>query len=544
VKKKTTLNRLLYRTAGILVVVELLAYSFIFYTTNNEIQSNRDKQMQSITAIIEKAIDASDMYSSDIEKSIGERLYSISLGMADELTNKSLDNMTTGYLKQLSKKWNVTDVSVMERKPDHSDIVVTHSSDPGEIGLSSKNWEDWYTAFNQILDHKTPQVSIGNTIGDRYWVGPIAISAVDYKTYYKYAYYLAVDKNGKEFILNPFVTANEVYNLSKQSGPTQLINKIKSTNSSIQEIGVVNIQPYALGMIDPTIGEIYNVPVIYGSTEKANSQDKEILKNLLQNKKTYTLDTIYKGQAVQKVYIPLIEKKPLEKRALVITLNLNEEMASRNKLLLLLAGTITIALGTLFILVLLMNRRSIREYKKYEDRISHMAYHDTLTGLGNRALFNQLLQQQLEERKEDYKLAVMLIDLDNFKKVNDTLGHDAGDELLKAVSQRICASLFRKGDIAARMGGDEFIVLFPDIRETMDAVYIAQRMIDEIKKPLYVNGVDLIENFKVTMSIGIAIAPFHGTDADTVLKHADAAMYFAKNNGKNGYKLFDFNMNA
>ncbi len=176
----------------------------------------------------------------------------------------------------------------------------------------------------------------------------------------------------------------------------------------------------------------------------------------------------------------------------------------------------------------------ITERKRVEEELVFMATHDQLTSLSNRALFNDRLAVELARtRRNPKKLAVMLLDLDEFKEINDTLGHSFGDKLLKAIAKRL-SGLLRESDTVARMGGDEFLLLLSEVVHVNDVVNIAQKIIDAIRKPISVDG----HKLNITTSLGIAVYPEDGRDANTLIKNADIAMYNVKKHGRNGYHLF------
>lgn len=189
------------------------------------------------------------------------------------------------------------------------------------------------------------------------------------------------------------------------------------------------------------------------------------------------------------------------------------------------------------------------ERQKYEEQIRHMAYYDGLTGLPNRTLFEEHLKQRLfMSERQKAQSAVLFIDVDDFKRVNDTLGHVYGDALLKKIAQRLlsktrkCDSVTRQreNDFYARRGGDEFTVMLSVIREFDDAALVARRIIDAMSEPFLLDEREIL----ITVSIGIAIYPHDGRDVDTLLKNADAAMYDAKEKGKNNYQYYRQSMNA
>ncbi len=173
--------------------------------------------------------------------------------------------------------------------------------------------------------------------------------------------------------------------------------------------------------------------------------------------------------------------------------------------------------------------RDITERKRAEETIRHMAYHDALTGLPNRPLFDDRLAQALAQAKRNRrKLAVMLVDLDNFKQINDALGHEAGDRALKKASDRLKGAL-RNSDTVARWGGDEFIVLLPEISRVKDGARVAHKVLEDIQRPLILEGREL----QITASIGIAVYPQDGEEGNDLISGADDALYDAKRSGGN-----------
>ena len=171
----------------------------------------------------------------------------------------------------------------------------------------------------------------------------------------------------------------------------------------------------------------------------------------------------------------------------------------------------------------------ITERKQHEEMITFQAFHDALTGLPNRVLFLDRLEQALVQAKRSKTRtpAIMFLDLDRFKQINDTLGHDAGDTLLREVAQRLLHCV-RESDTVARMGGDEFTILLPETGDQVDTRAVAQKILDAMKTPVTLAGTDTV----VTTSIGISLFPGDGRDAETLMKHADAAMYQAKGSGR------------
>ena len=176
----------------------------------------------------------------------------------------------------------------------------------------------------------------------------------------------------------------------------------------------------------------------------------------------------------------------------------------------------------------------ITENKKLERELADMAAHDFLTGLPNRALLNDRLSLAMAQApRKNKKLAVLVMDLDHFKRINDEYGHLTGDKLLQNVARRL-RGVIRKGDTAARLGGDEFVLLLPDLNEVEEAMEVARRTLDAVAEPIVLDDIVL----HVTISIGVAVCSANDRDGEALLKKADAAMYGVKNASRNGCALF------
>lgn len=178
--------------------------------------------------------------------------------------------------------------------------------------------------------------------------------------------------------------------------------------------------------------------------------------------------------------------------------------------------------------------------KEMKQKYQHLAHHDMLTGLPNRSLLTDRLQQMLAQaRRSTSQGALVYMDLDKFKPVNDTLGHDVGDLVLKEIAQRLLSSV-RESDTIARIGGDEFVILLPAIETRQDASTVAEKIRAALALPFLANG----HTINIGCSIGIAVYPEHGTDEISLMKNADVAMYQAKQTGRNNVQIFHENMPA
>ncbi len=176
-------------------------------------------------------------------------------------------------------------------------------------------------------------------------------------------------------------------------------------------------------------------------------------------------------------------------------------------------------------------RQSLAVMKK----MSHLAQHDSLTCLPNRVLLMERLTQAIGmANRHGKQLALLFLDLDYFKQINDAYGHAIGDQLLREVAEDIL-SCVRTTDTVSRHGGDEFVILLTEIEEKLDSAHVAEKLLAKFAEPRYINGHEL----EVTLSIGIGVYPENGLDADTLMQSADAAMYSAKDQGRNNYQVFD-----
>ncbi len=182
----------------------------------------------------------------------------------------------------------------------------------------------------------------------------------------------------------------------------------------------------------------------------------------------------------------------------------------------------------------------ITDRKVAEQRIAHMAHHDALTGLPNRVLLRDRIQQAIAQaHRNATQMAVLFIDLDRFKTINDSLGHQLGDRLLQSVASRILVCV-REGDTVARVGGDEFVIVIPEIAHAADASAVAAKILEVLGNAFHLHGNDL----HVAASIGISLYPSDGPDAETLMRNADTAMYHAKDSGRANFQFFTQHMNV
>jgi diguanylate cyclase (GGDEF)-like protein len=236
--------------------------------------------------------------------------------------------------------------------------------------------------------------------------------------------------------------------------------------------------------------------------------------------------------------------------AVLVGLSVDEQMASAHRQSRAYLGWAGVGSVLVLLLTGLLGRMSwqlvqgrLRESDiklEHAERVEYLAYHDGLTGLPNRSMFSRLLSHSIgEAHRYERRLAVAFLDLDRFKQINDTLGHEAGDQLLQEVANRLKGCV-RASDTVARLGGDEFVVLLPQLEDEKYAAIVAQKILAAAAKPFALMG----QEFRVTASIGISTYPNDGLDEQTLTKNADIAMYQAKAEGKNNFQFYSEKLNA
>jgi diguanylate cyclase (GGDEF)-like protein len=294
-----------------------------------------------------------------------------------------------------------------------------------------------------------------------------------------------------------------------------------------------------------------------------NTNTKEYFHEIVASGKPYT-KVVYKHTRsledqkmlsdVVETYVPLMrEDKFLGAFEIYYDITAKKEkletLLSRSSVILFL---LTFGLLGVIIMALIGENKAISERKRAEAKIEFLAYHDSLTNLPNRMLFEECMARALAHAKRhDQLLATLFIDLDRFKHINDTLGHRVGDLLLRAVADRLRKTLRRSDLIArqetdkistniARFGGDEFIILLPDIRHAQDAANAARRILDSLSDVIEVDA----HKVTISSSIGISLYPMDGEGIDELVKNADTAMYYAKKLGRNNYQFYGDSIRA
>ncbi|REE91531.1 diguanylate cyclase (GGDEF)-like protein [Paenibacillus taihuensis] len=515
VKDSNYFRRIVVKLGIILSLIGLVAFSLIFYVVGNNYDQTLEDETYSATNLITSAIEATDQAAETYERLVDWRMYSVSKAIAVQLKGRSLKSITENELAALRDEWSLSDVSLFVRKGD--DIVVAKSSDKKEVGLSSKDWGYWFTAYQQLFELRPVQVEEGFS-KKYFWAGPL-IKSVLYSKQFLYAYYY---DGTTDYIINPYISANDVQHFIDAYGPNWIIDKILKDSPHIAGIEVLNIRPFLDNDQSEVVEPKKDSPVLYGKQSFPLPGDRAVLRKGKE-------DSVYfqhQGIKYKKIYVPLANK-----REMIIVMDISKRDRTMYHILEMMVIIYVVAFGIIYAIIRWANARSVYLLEV----IRKMAYYDELTGIPNRNYFQEYLKTMFDDRR-DHCFALFMIDLDNFKTINDSLGHAAGDQLLVNASHRFSEQLNGNGFLA-RIGGDEFTLVLP-IDAPQDAENVAEGLLSSFREPFLLDG----HEFAVSMSIGISLYPHHGRDTDSLLKCADIALYCEKYKAKNNFSIFEFSM--
>lgn len=344
---------------------------------------------------------------------------------------------------------------------------------------------------------------------------------------------------------NPVITKalEDPENIHKHPNISILHNRV---GRQIAGQSIIKVKMYALNGITFFSTE----PSQIGADKSASkgfrlAHDGKVVSELVHKDSIYSLEGVLSHRDLITSYVPARDKSGKVNGVLELYSDITEYLERVNKTQwYLTAGLlgVFITLYALLFMVVLRADRIIRAQEaarlSYQDEIMHRASHDMLTNLPNRAMMKEHLTHALAKaQRTDALVAVLYLDLDGFKAVNDNLGHRAGDELLKTVACRLRKAV-RDSDVVCRLGGDEFVVILEGVQGLGEVKICADRIIVDLAEPYIIEGAEL----SVTASVGISIYPQDGEEMDNVLTNADTAMYAAKEEGKNKYRLYDVSL--
>ncbi|SFE58446.1 diguanylate cyclase (GGDEF) domain-containing protein [Alteribacillus iranensis] len=376
--------------------------------------------------------------------------------------------------------------------------VITHSSFPDDIGL----------------DFEACCEKLASVLNERREAGHFFHDGMDIEQetgeVKKYSYMATPDK---QYMIELGYSVEESQ-IFEEFNFFRVMENLADQYDSIYDIHVLNIGGYSLGE-----------PV---DEARLSPERREAFEKTYATKQPSEVEEEWKGEPAIYRYTPYeskVDNGTTKNKVLEIVYNNNELQSvleeNRNNFYMTLVIVLTVATA----LALLISH--------WIAKPMHMAFHDSLTGLKNRAAFNDFLRSQLRQKSQE--TALIMVDLDNFKAVNDTLGHDRGDVLLKQIAFHL-SSTIRKGDTPFRLGGDEFMIIMPHTNRE-EAESAAARVISDIQHSIETDH--SLSMLNVTASAGIAIAPEHGKDPDVLFKKADSALYASKEKGKNQYHVYE-----
>jgi diguanylate cyclase len=512
----------------IVTLILLLNNTLHYYSTRDLLKAEQEKQMELTAKEIGIAIEHSEYGSNYAEILIAQQLRTASL-VAKYALNHNIDRITNEQLANLSKEMGISDITLL-KKVGH-DIIGVKSSDPKEINMSTKDWGYWYTAFQQLWDNQRVTVSLGQKFS-HYWSGPINVSSTNLGDVDKWGYYKDENIN---YIINPYVKTHFINDFENLTGPKAIVEETLKSNSLFLEITGFN--PAAFGK--PLIFKKYqgidlvdldHRPVLFGNYAFKNVQlDQTSIAKAAKTGKLVSYDAVVNGKHVLKSFIPVMQSKVPYVIGIVADYKVIQNFLDK-QLLSNLANSIAVLL-VVYIISYLLASYAVRP-------IQYQASHDSLTGLANRFKFNEDLEEVVSQSGAK-DIAVMFIDLDRFKNINDTLGHGTGDNLLKAVAERI-TGILNEGETFYRLGGDEFTILLSGNSDETAVLNKADQILETLTKPFILEGRK--EEFFIAGSIGISIFPCGGKDAENLVKNADRAMYRAKELGGNRVELYTISM--
>lgn len=562
-------------------LILLLNNTFQYVRSKSQLLDYNEKQVALITKEVSFQVENTTQATLYVEDILARELRIASVAIANELPPDYHD-VTNEQLKTLAKDLGVSHITLLAKTND--DIIGVRSSDLDEINMSTKDWGYWYEAFLQLFDLKPTTVKEGLSLPN-YWSGPIEIAASDPDHIDKWGYYFDGTTN---YMINPYFRDNVVLEYEERFGPWNSIRTL-SKEQGILEISVINPKNFGKGKeIAYSNGNsfirISSRPIWYGTYNYRNIKlDSTYIKKAMDSRRTQSYKDLLNGKSIMKTFVPIIDQNREQPYVIglvydygLIEKQLNEELkvyllfSVAIMLVVLIVSfifsrSITRPIGYIveqvneiaegkFGKTLQLNRKDelglltenvnslsnrLRNYvddlKQSKELIEFQAYHDPLTGMLNRRFLLENLNSILEmAERQSQPVSVLFIDLDRFKHVNDSLGHNKGDEILKIVAERIETLLPEKNNMIIRQGGDEFIILV--VNSSLETIKTtANKLIQALKKPYFLEGHEI----HLGASCGISLYPEHTQNQVNLVVYADLAMYAAKKLGGNRYIFYD-----
>jgi diguanylate cyclase len=559
----------------VLVFLILLTNNtFHYLRSKNQLIANNEREIKMITQEVSFQVENVREGSLYVENLLGRDLRMASLAIKQALPPNYQD-ITNEQLKKLAQEVRVSHITLLAKT--EKDIIGVRSSDPDEINMSTKGWGYWYDAFKQLFNLTPVTVGKGLTLPN-FWSGPIEVASSDPDHTDKWGYYYDGSTN---YIINPYFRDNEVLEYERRFGPGEVIKGF-TKDRGVLELTVFN--PKNFGKEKEVVylnGNFYTrisaEPIWYGSYNYQNIQvDAANIKKAIKTKQVQSYKDVLEGKSLMKTFVPVF---PTADEPFVIGLVYNygliqEELTHELTVHILLSfvimvivfitslifsHSITQPIGYIVEQVneiaegnfrnkLHLNRKDelglltenvnalsthlqnyMNDLNRSKELIEYQAYHDPLTGLLNRRYLQEKLKPTIERAiKTGETVSVLFIDMDRFKQVNDSFGHNKGDEILKIIAERINACLPNDKTIITRQGGDEFIILLMNY-DLLATKATAEKIVNNLKKIYLLDGNEIY----LGASCGISLFPMHTKNMDALIVYADIAMYSAKKLGGN-----------
>ncbi len=571
----------------LLVLCILLANNTLHYIrSKNRLTEFNQREITLVTEEIAYEVENSKNSASYMEDRMAQELRTASIAIQQSLPADYHD-ISNDQLKQLAKKLMISHITLLA--PVAGDIIGVKSSDPKEITLSTKEWGYWYTSFQQLLSQQPVTTTKGLTL-PHYWSGPIEVASSNPNHIDKWGYYYDGSTN---YIIDPYFRDRHVLDFEKRFGPTNVMNRFTENLEGVLELTAFN--PKNFGKRNQNVylnGHKYirikDQPIWYGTyTYRNTERDKKSIQKALKTGKSQSYTAEINHKKVLKTLVPIKEKSsPAYVIGVVYDYGLIEKELQQEliKHLLLSLPFIFIVLIISFVfstsitrpikhimehvnqiakgnfgkvlnvrrkdelggLVANINHLShflktyVDDLKKSQEESEYHAYHDFLTGLPNRRYFKEELNRRLIESKEKSirHVAVLFMDIDRFKDINDTLGHSKGDQLIQLIANRIKECLPPANSFLTRQGGDEFVILFSDFTPE-EVKGITEKIIAYVQQPCYIDNDEVF----VSISSGLSFYPEHSTNLDTLITYADVAMYASKRQGGSKVSIYHDSLN-
>ncbi|MGW5886995.1 EAL domain-containing protein [Priestia megaterium] len=571
----------------LLVLCILLANNTLHYIrSKNRLTEFNQREITLVTEEIAYEVENSKNSASYMEDRMAQELRTASIAIQQSLPADYHD-ISNDQLKQLAKKLMISHITLLA--PVGDDIIGVKSSDPKEINMSTKEWGYWYTSFQQLLSQQPVTTTKGLTL-PHYWSGPIEVASSNPNHIDKWGYYYDGSTN---YIIDPYFRDRHVLDFEKRFGPTNVMNRFTENLEGVLELTAFN--PKNFGKRNQNVylnGHKYirikDQPIWYGTyTYRNTERDKKSIQKALKTGKSQSYTAEINHKKVLKTLVPIKEKSsPAYVIGVVYDYGMIEKELQQEliKHLLLSLPFIFIVLIISFVfstsitrpikhimehvnqiakgnfgkvlnvrrkdelggLVANINHLShflktyVDDLKKSQEESEYHAYHDFLTGLPNRRYFKEELNRRLIESKEKSirHVAVLFMDIDRFKDINDTLGHSKGDQLIQLIANRIKECLPSANSFLTRQGGDEFVILFSDFTPE-EVKGITEKIIAYVQQPCYIDNDEVF----VSISSGLSFYPEHSTNLDTLITYADVAMYASKRQGGSKVSIYHDSLN-